>query len=42
MTMFYKKSLYLEVVDVSSKWTSRISGLGQILSQLILFFEDII
>ena len=34
-----QKSLYLAMVDASSKWTSRIRGLDQILSQLSIFFE---
>ena len=35
-----QKSLYLAMVDASSKWTSRIRGWDQILSQLSIFFED--
>ncbi|NVF12276.1 transposase, partial [Anaerococcus sp. AGMB00486] len=34
-----QKSLYLAMVYASSKWTSRISGWDQILSQLSIFFE---
>lgn len=34
-----QKSLYLAMVDSSSKWTSRIRGWDQILSQLSIFFE---
>lgn len=34
-----QKSLYLAMVDASSKWTSRIRGWDQILSQLSIFFE---
>lgn len=34
-----QKSLYLSMVDASSKWTSRIRGWDQILSQLSIFFE---
>lgn len=34
-----QKSLYLAMVDISSKWTSRIRGLDKILSQLSIFFE---
>ncbi|MSA97908.1 IS256 family transposase [Finegoldia sp. BIOML-A2] len=34
-----QKSLYLAMVDASSKWTSRIRGWNQILSQLSIFFE---
>ena len=34
-----QKSLYLAMVDASSKWTSRIIGWDQILSQLSIFFE---
>ena len=34
-----QKSLYLAIVDASSKWTSRIRGWDQILSQLSIFFE---
>ena len=34
-----QKSLYLEMVDASSKWTSRIRDWDQILSQLSIFFE---
>ena len=34
-----QKSLYLAMVDASSKWTSRIRGWDQILSQLLIFFE---
>ena len=35
-----QKSLYLAMVDASSKWTSRIRGWDQILSQLSIFFES--
>ena len=35
-----QKSLYLAMVDASSKWTSRIRGWDQILSQLSIFFEE--
>ncbi|MDY3006429.1 transposase [Anaerococcus porci] len=34
-----QKSLYLAMVDASSKWASRICGWDQILSQLSIFFE---
>ena len=34
-----QKSLYLAMADASSKWTSRIRGWDQILSQLSIFFE---
>ena len=34
-----QKSLYLAMVNASSKWTSRIRGWDQILSQLSIFFE---
>nr|WP_328700318.1 hypothetical protein [Anaerococcus faecalis] len=34
-----QKSLYLAMIDVSSKWTSRIRGWDQILSQLSIFFK---
>ena len=34
-----QKSLYLAMVDASSKWISRIRGWDQILSQLSIFFE---
>ena len=34
-----QKSLYLAMLDASSKWTSRIRGWDQILSQLSIFFE---
>ncbi|MDU2898519.1 MAG: transposase, partial [Finegoldia magna] len=34
-----QKSLYLAMVDASSKWMSRIRGWDQILSQLSIFFE---
>ena len=34
-----QKSLYLAMVDASSKWTSRIRGWDRILSQLSIFFE---
>ena len=34
-----QKSLYLAIVDASSKWTSRIRGWDQILSKLSIFFE---
>lgn len=34
-----QKSLYLAMVYASSKWTSRIRGWDQILSQLSIFFE---
>ena len=34
-----QKSLYLTMVDASSKWTYRIRGWDQILSQLSIFFE---
>lgn len=34
-----QKSLYLAMVDASSKWTIRIRGWDQILSQLSIFFE---
>lgn len=34
-----QKSLYLAMLDSSSKWTSRIRGWDQILSQLSIFFE---
>ena len=34
-----QKSLYLAMVDASSKWTSRIRGWDQILSQLSIFFK---
>ena len=34
-----QKSLYLAMVDASSKWTSRIRDWDQILSQLSIFFE---
>lgn len=34
-----QKSLYIVMVDASSKWTSRIRGWDQILSQLSIFFE---
>lgn len=34
-----QKSLYLAMVDASSKWTSKIRGWDQILSQLSIFFE---
>lgn len=34
-----QKSLYLAMVDASSKWTSRIRGWDQILSQLSIYFE---
>lgn len=34
-----QKSLYLAMVDASSKWTTRIRGWDQILSQLTIFFE---
>ena len=34
-----QKSLYLAMVGASSKWTSRIRGWDQILSQLSIFFE---
>ena len=34
-----QKSLYLAMVDASSKWTSSIRGWDQILSQLSIFFE---
>ena len=34
-----QKSLYLAMVDASSKWTYRIRGWDQILSQLSIFFE---
>lgn len=34
-----QKSLYLAMVDASSKWTSRIGGCDQILSQLSIFLK---
>ena len=34
-----QKSLYLAMVDASSKWTSRIRGWDQILSNLTIYFE---
>ncbi len=34
-----QKSLYLAMVDASSKWTYRIRGWDQILSQLSIYFE---
>lgn len=34
-----QKSLYLAMVDASSKWTSRIRGWDHILSQLTIYFE---
>lgn len=34
-----QKSLYLAMADASSKWTSRIRGWDQILSQLTIYFE---
>lgn len=34
-----QKSLYLAMVDASSKWTSRIRGWDQVLSQLTIYFE---
>lgn len=34
-----QKSLYLAMVDASSKWTSRIRGEDQTISQLSIFFE---
>lgn len=34
-----QKSLYLAMVDASIKWTSRIRGWDQILSQLMIYFE---
>ena len=34
-----QKSLYLAMADASRKWTSRIRGWDQILSQLSIFFE---
>lgn len=34
-----QKSLYLSMVDASSKLTSKIRSLDQILSQLSIFFE---
>lgn len=34
-----QKSLYLAMADTSSKWTSRIRGWDQILSQLTIYFE---
>ena len=34
-----QKSLYLAMVDASSKWTYRMRGWDQILSQLSIFFE---
>ena len=39
MTMLYKKSLYLAMIDASSKWTYRIRGWDQILSQLSIFLK---
>ena len=35
-----QKILYLAMVDASSKWTSRIRGWDQILSQLSILFEE--
>ena len=35
-----QKSLYLAIVDASSKWTSRIRGWDQILSQLSIFLKS--
>ena len=34
-----EKSLYLAMMDVSSKWTTRIRGWDQIISQLSIYFE---
>lgn len=34
------KSLYLAMIDASSKWSSRMRGWDKILSQLRIFFED--
>ncbi|EGY79564.1 ISDet4 transposase [Peptoniphilus indolicus ATCC 29427] len=34
-----QKSLYLSMVDASSKWATRIRGWDKILSQLTIFFE---
>lgn len=35
-----QKILYLAMVDASSKWTSRLRGWDQILSQLSILFEE--
>ncbi len=37
-----EKSLYLAMINASSKWTSRLRGWDQILAQLNIFFEDIL
>ncbi|SHD78026.1 transposase (fragment) [[Clostridium] ultunense Esp] len=37
-----EKSLYLAMVNATSKWTSRMRGWDQILAQLNIFFEDIL
>ena len=34
------KMLYLATQDVLKKWTGRVHNWGQILSQLVIFFED--
>lgn len=34
------KTLYLVTMDVSKKWTNKVTNWGQILSQFIIFFED--
>lgn len=37
-----EKSLYLAMVNATSKWTSRMRGWDQILAQLHIFFEEIL
>jgi putative transposase len=37
-----EKSLYLAMVNATSKWTSRMRGWDQILAQLNIFFEEIL
>jgi transposase-like protein len=37
-----EKSLYLAMVNATSKWTSRMRSWDQILAQLNIFFEDIL
>ncbi len=36
------KSLYLAMVDASSKWTNRLKNWDRIISQLIIYFDGII
>lgn len=37
-----EKSLYLAMVNATSKWTTRMRGGDQILAQLHIFFEEVL